>query len=95
MCYLIDGKMQPMWTYMRDYKKIDGLMIPFTTETVVQGIAASHKIILESVSINPALDDGRFSKPEIKVAAQARPAAMMPVANTTGKDAKALKGVKR
>jgi outer membrane lipoprotein-sorting protein len=48
---------------MRDYKAEQGLMIPRLQETVVQGVKKTEKITIESVKINPPLDDARFTKP--------------------------------
>jgi cytochrome oxidase Cu insertion factor (SCO1/SenC/PrrC family) len=60
----MDGKLRPVWTYYRDYKKVDGLMIPHLLETAVQGVAGSEKIVIERVAINAPLADSRFSRPE-------------------------------
>jgi hypothetical protein len=38
-------------------------MVPYTLETAVQGYTPSHKMIIQSVSVNPKLDDSHFAKP--------------------------------
>jgi len=59
-----DGTMRPVETYLSDYRKVEGLMIPYVSETRVQGVrAAAHKMTVEKVALNPKLDDGLFVKP--------------------------------
>jgi hypothetical protein len=60
----MDGKPRAMYTLLRDYKSVDGLMIPHTLETSVEGVKTTEKIIVDKVSINPKLDHSRFEKPE-------------------------------
>lgn len=61
---LMDGKPRQVYTYYRDYKSVDGLMIPHTLETVVEGVNGSEKILVDHVSLNTEVADARFSKPE-------------------------------
>ena len=58
----LDGKMHPVWTHYRDYKKVDGLMVPHVLETSVDGVAQTEKIVIDRVVINPPLDDARFAR---------------------------------
>jgi len=60
----LDGKARPVWTYFRDYKSVDGLMIPHLLETAVEGIPGSEKIRIDHVVVNPKLDRERFAKPD-------------------------------
>lgn len=59
----MDGKPRTMMTYFRDYKSVDGLMMPHVLETRVDGVRDAERIIVERVALNPMLDDARFSKP--------------------------------
>jgi hypothetical protein len=61
---VLDGKPHRMWTTFRDYRAVDGLMIPHTLETTVEGVAGSEKIVVEHVALNPEVADARFSKPD-------------------------------
>lgn len=61
---VLDGKPHRVWTTFRDYRQVDGLMIPHVLETTVEGVAGAEKIIIEHVSLNPEVADARFSKPE-------------------------------
>jgi hypothetical protein len=58
----LDGKPHSVAVYLRDYKRDQGLMIPHLQETVVSGVKKTEKITIESVAVNPPLDDARFSK---------------------------------
>jgi hypothetical protein len=60
----LDGKERQVWTTLRDYKVVDGLLIPHTLETTVEGVPGSEKILVEKVSVNPEVADARFFKPE-------------------------------
>ena len=60
----MDGKPRPVWTYLRDYRPVDGLMIPHVLETTAEGVKGSEKILVEKVTVNPPLADSRFARPE-------------------------------
>lgn len=62
----MDGKMRPVEIYYRDYKNVEGLMVPYVLETTVQGIKQSHKMTIESVVVNATLDDSLFTAPKSK-----------------------------
>ena len=57
-----DGKMRPVATYFHDYRTVDGVKVPFLLETRVEGVRDSEKIAIETVVLNPALEDSRFAK---------------------------------
>lgn len=61
----MDGRMRPVSIYLRDYKDVNGLKIPYLIETAVQGNRDTHKMFIEKVAVNPKLDDSRFTKPQI------------------------------
>jgi hypothetical protein len=58
-----DGKMRPVDTYLSDYQTVDGVRIPFLSETRVQGVRVSHKMTVEKAALNTKLDDALFAKP--------------------------------
>lgn len=68
----MDGKMRPVSIYLRDYKDVNGLMIPYVSETAVQGYKDTHKIIIENVVLNPKLEDSLFTKPSSQPQTQAK-----------------------
>jgi outer membrane lipoprotein-sorting protein len=59
----MDGKMHTVVVYQRDFRSVDGLMVPFVLETAVDGYPNTHKIYIEKVAVNPKLDDSLFAKP--------------------------------
>jgi hypothetical protein len=59
----LDGRFHPVATYMRDYRSVNGLMIPYVNETAVDGVKQTEKIVVEKVIVNPKLEDSHFSKP--------------------------------
>ena len=58
----LDGKPHAVAVYLRDYKRDQGLMIPHLQETVVTGVKKTEKITIDSVAVNPQLDDAHFTK---------------------------------
>jgi len=62
----MDGKMRPVAIYLREYKPVQGLMVPHLLETAVEGYRDTHKMVIESVVVNPKLEDELFSKPQAK-----------------------------
>jgi hypothetical protein len=65
----MDGKMRNVYVYQRDFRSVSGVMIPYTLETAVEGYRDTHKTVLESVVINPKLDDSLFTKPVVAASA--------------------------
>ena len=61
----MDGKMRAVYVYQRDFRAESGVVAPHVLETAVDGYAATHKMFIEKVSLNPPLDDAWFvpSKP--------------------------------
>jgi hypothetical protein len=57
----LDGRIHAVETYLRNYRAVNGLMFPMLTETVIEGVPGSTKLTVASVSVNPSLDDSRFS----------------------------------
>ena len=50
-------------SYFRDYRNVEGLMVPFEIETEIPGNPVHQKITFEKIELNPAIDDTRFEKP--------------------------------
>ena len=64
----VDGHLRSVWVYQRDFRPVQGLLIPFVYETAVDGNPHTHKMIVQSVAVNRTLDDARFAKPTVLVA---------------------------
>ncbi len=60
----MDGRVRPVEIYTQDYRSTGGLMLPFLIETEVQGLQPTHKMTIQSVVVNPKLDDALFLKPK-------------------------------
>jgi hypothetical protein len=60
----MDGKMRTVSIYQRDFRPVQGLMVPFLLETAVDGYRDTHKMTIEKVGLNPQLEDGLFVKPK-------------------------------
>jgi hypothetical protein len=58
----LDGKVHPVEIYYHDYRLVSGVMVPFVTETKVQGVKQAEKIEVEQVAVNPRVEDSRFAK---------------------------------
>ncbi len=59
----MDGRMRDVWILQRDFRKVQGLVIPFLLETAVDGYRDTHRMVIEKVAVNPPLDDARFTRP--------------------------------
>ena len=62
----MDGRMHNVVVYQRDFRNVQGLMIPFVLETAVEGYRETHKVNIEKVEVNPKLADSLFTKPQSK-----------------------------
>jgi len=62
----MDGKIHNVYVYQRDFRDVQGVKVPFVLETAVDGYRETHKTVLETVAVNPKLDDALFVKPQSK-----------------------------
>jgi hypothetical protein len=70
----LDGAYHPVEIYFRDFRPVNGLMLPYLIETKVIDAAkirgskaaqsVTEKIVIEKVVLNPSLDQALFSKPQ-------------------------------
>jgi len=59
----MDGRLHAVWTYQRDFRSVQGIKLPYVLETAVDGYPDRHKVMIESVVLNPKLDSALFGKP--------------------------------
>jgi hypothetical protein len=59
----LDGKYHPVATYLQDYRKVNGLVMPYLMVTAVEGVKDREKIAIEEIVANPKLDDAKFAMP--------------------------------
>jgi outer membrane lipoprotein-sorting protein len=64
----LDGRRHDVAIHYRDYRKVNGLKVPYLLETVVQGVKGSHKMTIKTVTVNPPLEDALFAKPSAMLA---------------------------
>jgi hypothetical protein len=63
---MVNGKAHIRYTFFRDYKSVNGLMIPHLIETSTNdGSKDSEKILIEKVVLNPKFEDSHFAKPNV------------------------------
>lgn len=60
----MDGKMRKIYIVQRDFRPVQGLMVPFELVTTVEGYPDQHKMSLEQVQLNPVLRDDLFTRPK-------------------------------
>jgi outer membrane lipoprotein-sorting protein len=65
----LDGRLHGVEITYRDYRSVSGLMIPHVLETAVQGVKGTRKMTVETVEVNPKIDDSAFLKPQVVTAA--------------------------
>ena len=61
----MDGRMRTVWIYQRDFRPEQGLMIPHTLVTAVDGYRETHTMVIDKVAVNPKLEDALFTKPKV------------------------------
>ncbi len=59
----MDGRMHAVYVYQRDFRAVQGLMVPFVLETAVEGYGDTHKMTIQKVALNPQLEDSVFARP--------------------------------
>jgi hypothetical protein len=70
------GSERRVETFFSDWQETEGLLIPRRQETRMEGEDELHFLTVESVGVNPPLDDARFEKPSpasVGATAGARP----------------------
>ncbi len=60
----MDGKLRPVFTYLKEYRSVGGVMIPHVMETAIEGAPGAERITVEHVALNPELADARFERPD-------------------------------
>lgn len=66
----MDGRMHATYVYQSDFRTVQGLVIPFMTQTVVDGYPDRHGMYLDKVTVNPQLAANTFAKPATAAAAK-------------------------
>jgi len=64
----LDGRVREVSIFYRDFKTEHGLTTPRLYETVVQGVKDTHKMQVEKLVVNEAMDDKLFAQPNLSLA---------------------------
>ncbi len=59
----LDGKMRYVENYLRNWRKVEGVVIPFVSEMKVETAPKNRKMTIDKVVLNPQLADSLFAKP--------------------------------
>ena len=59
----VGGRERRVETFYHDWQETEGLLIPRRQETRTEGNNESHFLTVETVRVNPPLDDSRFAMP--------------------------------
>jgi hypothetical protein len=59
----LDGKYHPVAIFLRDYRAVNGLMMPYLLETTVEGVRGTEKIEIDEIVSNPKLEASKFAMP--------------------------------
>ena len=60
---MLRGKESRVETFYRDWQPVEGLLIAHRQDTRTEGDKESHFLTVDSVNINPSIDDKRFAMP--------------------------------
>jgi hypothetical protein len=77
----LNGRMHSVAVYCRDYRAVNGLMIPYVLETAVEGVRETHKMTIDKVVLNPVVGAGAFARPGPLLAANSPARVPGPIAN--------------
>ena len=77
------GRQDPVELYYRDYRNVDGLQIPFVSETRVLPVSTTalglrdtpvppERIVIEKVVVNPKFDEKLFSNVEVPTVSKSK-----------------------
>jgi hypothetical protein len=68
-----DGQMRKVETYLRDYRQVQSVTIPFVAETRVDRVPGGHSMMIEKATLNNKLGEATFAKPRTLTAAEMPP----------------------
>jgi len=63
----VDGHLRRVMTYFRDYRSVDGLVVPFVVETAVEGQKNTHRMSFSKVKVNLPLEDALFARQGLEI----------------------------
>ena len=57
------GRPQAIETIFRDYRPVNGVMVPWLMDSSTPGTAYTQRIVFDSVAVDQPIDDARFAEP--------------------------------
>ncbi len=60
---IMQGQVMESDITLGDYKAVDGVLFPYSTETQFKGMPGKAVMKISKIEVNPALDDSRFTIP--------------------------------
>ncbi|HVT61197.1 MAG TPA: hypothetical protein VHR45_22735 [Thermoanaerobaculia bacterium] len=70
---MMRGENRDFETTLGDYKKVEGLTLPFTIESKVKGSPAGQTITIQKVEVNTSVPASRFDMPKVEKKESAPP----------------------
>jgi hypothetical protein len=61
----MDGRLHNVTIFQRDFRAVQGVVVPFVLETAVEGYRDTHKMFIEKVAVNPVMNGAMFTKPGV------------------------------
>ncbi|HZV54464.1 MAG TPA: hypothetical protein VFF82_05940, partial [Rhodocyclaceae bacterium] len=60
------GRSATLSVFYRDYRNIEGVMVPLTMETGIGVMKSPDRMVIDRVVLNPPLDDRSFARPHVQ-----------------------------
>ena len=60
----MDSRLHDVKVVQRDFRNVNGMVMPFVLETRIDGISGGHRMLIEKAVVNPVLDAETFTKPK-------------------------------
>jgi hypothetical protein len=69
----VDGRLHAVESWFRDFRPVEGMMVPYVVETAVEGIKQRHRMVFTEVKVNPPLQAAMFSRQALILAGAGTP----------------------
>jgi len=60
----VNGRLRREATYLADYRRVNGVMVPYLYETKIEGLPDTDRIQIDKVQLNEQIADARFAEPQ-------------------------------
>jgi len=69
---MLRGKERRVETFYREWKEVEGLLLPSRQETRTEGEDTLQLLVVQTATVNPPIDDSRFTMPGVQKLAGSR-----------------------